>query len=418
MYGLKPDFDIAKLRDRFSDNTRDYSFVQDATNGVSTAYLQLSSRACLDPVDGLMTGNQWNARAVQRYLKEDTKCLTLLMLVMYLRGGQAPRAPELFSIECMNGTSTSRGVYADAGRLVYIIHHAKARHATNQEFQVARYLDRQDSELLAAYLIYVRPFVELIRRSYYGSDNKRRLLFAAHDNPDKAWKVEILSKALRELTERVCGIAFGVQEYRQISIAVTEKHVKQISRPFDRYDDKSGDADINVAFAWQSGHRPMQRGANYGVDAAYPDSLQPALLKVYRWTSQEWQRFLVSRGVHRPFVDNDVPLRTDGLVRASHKRASSNSSVNAIHTGKRHHAQPLPSTQTMEYVSNENSNKGRKNQRRALPWSFSPSTSNSSSEQISNRSLVERSEPSRPRCFFYSITSSKARRQSFTQRIR
>lgn len=36
----------------------------------------------------------------------------------------------------------------------------------------------------------------------------------------------------------------------------------------------------------------MQRGTSYGIDAAYADSLQPALLMVYRWTSDVWHRFL------------------------------------------------------------------------------------------------------------------------------
>jgi hypothetical protein len=36
----------------------------------------------------------------------------------------------------------------------------------------------------------------------------------------------------------------------------------------------------------------MQRGLSYGVDAAFPDALQPALLRVYYRASQEWHRFL------------------------------------------------------------------------------------------------------------------------------
>lgn len=77
--------------------------------------------------------------------------------------------------------------------------------------------------------------------------------------------------------------------YRQLSIAVTEKHIKQISKPFNRFDDKSVSADIEVAFSWQSGHRPVQRGTTYGIDGAFPDSLQPALLGIYRWAFKEWQ---------------------------------------------------------------------------------------------------------------------------------
>jgi hypothetical protein len=36
----------------------------------------------------------------------------------------------------------------------------------------------------------------------------------------------------------------------------------------------------------------MQRGTSYGIDAAYPDSLQPALLRVYKWASSIWHAFL------------------------------------------------------------------------------------------------------------------------------
>jgi hypothetical protein len=36
----------------------------------------------------------------------------------------------------------------------------------------------------------------------------------------------------------------------------------------------------------------MQRGTSYGIHAAYPDSLQPALLRVYRWVSSRWHDFL------------------------------------------------------------------------------------------------------------------------------
>jgi hypothetical protein len=101
-----------------------------------------------------------------------------------------------------------------------------------------------------------------------------------------------------------------VQIYRQLSIAITEKHIKRISKPFNRYDDKSRAANIDVAFSWQSGHRPLQRGATYGVDAAFPDSLQPALLRVYEWASREWHEFLM---IESPILPTKVD-ETTGLV--------------------------------------------------------------------------------------------------------
>jgi hypothetical protein len=82
-----------------------------------------------------------------------------------------------------------------------------------------------------------------------------------------------------------CDQPMGIKLYRQLSIAITEKHIKHLSTPFNLYDDQNAAADLDVVFAWQSGHRPIQRGTNYGIDGAFPDSLQPSLLRVYEWAS-------------------------------------------------------------------------------------------------------------------------------------
>jgi hypothetical protein len=292
MYGTPIEIQLEKLRDRLSNQDQGYSFVQDPANGLSSAYLDLSSRACLDPIGGLMASERWKTDAVLRYLKEETELLASIMLLCFLYGGQAPRTSEMFSIECQNGPATSRGLYVDQGTLMYVTRHNKSRSSTNQEFQVARYLPPRVAELVAAYVVYVRPFANMLCRTCYGSEEERRLLFASWDRPRIPWTAAFLTKAMKKLTGEVCGVQFGVQVYRQLSVAVTEKHVKSISRPFNRYDDKSVNADLDVVFAWQSGHRPLQRGTSYGIDGAYPDSLQPALLRVYYWASTEWHRFL------------------------------------------------------------------------------------------------------------------------------
>jgi hypothetical protein len=68
--------------------------------------------------------------------------------------------------------------------------------------------------------------------------------------------------------------------------------VKKLAKPFNRYDDQSDNADPNVVFAWQSGHRPRQRGTTYGLDGAFPSQMQPALLNIYEWASVEWHQYL------------------------------------------------------------------------------------------------------------------------------
>lgn len=78
---------------------------------------------------------------------------------------------------------------------------------------------------------------------------ERPLLFSSSNDPGRPWRVDLLTKALKKLSSVICGTPFGVQVYRQLSIAVTEKHVKQISLPFDRNDDKSADAAIEDLYA-------------------------------------------------------------------------------------------------------------------------------------------------------------------------
>ena len=73
---------------------------------------------------------------------------------------------------------------------------------------------------------------------------------------------------------------------------MNERHLKSICRPFNRYDDKSANADIEVAFAWQSGHSVNAIASPSLNWSAFPDSLQPALLRLYKWASRQWHGFL------------------------------------------------------------------------------------------------------------------------------
>lgn len=104
-------------------------------------------------------------------------------------------------------------------------------------------------------------------------DAKSTLLFYSLARPKEPLRKSLLLKVLCEQTTSTLGFPVGVQTYRQLLIAITEKHVKQIANPFNQHDDKSKEADINVSFAWQSRHWLMQRGMTYRLDSAFLDSL-------------------------------------------------------------------------------------------------------------------------------------------------
>ena len=111
------------------------------------AYLELLSKACLHPRDGLMSAEVWKLDAVRRYLKEESSLLTNIMSLMYLRGGQAPRTTEFWSIEYCNGPRTSRGIYIHRGSLVYVTRHSKARRMMGHVFQIVQYLPKLPQQI-------------------------------------------------------------------------------------------------------------------------------------------------------------------------------------------------------------------------------------------------------------------------------
>ncbi|KAF6783210.1 hypothetical protein CSOJ01_15923, partial [Colletotrichum sojae] len=293
MYGWNPGCDLSKVRDRMANTSQGYSFVSEPANNLHEAYLNLSQQVSLANLDGLLSANGWVKHKVRRYLESSDTLLKLLLLLAYLTGGQAARGTELMSVEHQNGSSTSRGIYVYSGTMVIVTRHHKSRHATNNEFQVARFLPAAVGRLLYLYLVYIRPFSRMLCRVCLGADNTdSSVLFRPLLRPTDHWGTEKLSKELSRRATHLFGFTLSVRTYRQISIAITEKHIKQIRRPFNRLQDKGPDAPIESALAWQSGHRPLQRATTYGLDGAYPDSLQPALLQVYKWASGEWHDFL------------------------------------------------------------------------------------------------------------------------------
>jgi hypothetical protein len=120
MYEWCPEPDLTCIRDRLSNITLGYSFVADPANGLGEAYFELSRRACLVTVNGLMTDDDWDEVAVRCYLGRYEYLTRLLVLLVYLVGGQALRGTEMFALEHCNGASTSRSVCVHAGRMALI----------------------------------------------------------------------------------------------------------------------------------------------------------------------------------------------------------------------------------------------------------------------------------------------------------
>jgi hypothetical protein len=173
------------------------------------------------------------------------------------------------------------------GHVLYLTRHHKAKRSTNRELYVARYLPARTSRVVYYHLVYIWPFVRMLRRERRDDPSKHgsTLLFCSDQTPDRPWESRKLTAVLQRASSQVWGWLVNAQLCRQLASAITEKHVKEVHQRFNRYDDKSSNAGINIAYAWQSGHRPLQRANTYGLDGAFPTHLQPSLLRIYEWVS-------------------------------------------------------------------------------------------------------------------------------------
>ncbi|KAL6405833.1 hypothetical protein AUP68_10972 [Ilyonectria robusta] len=303
MYEWEPDeIDLRHIRDRISTTTQGYSFVTDPANGLESLHLDLFMRACISPIDGLLKTQSkrestWDFTSAQAYLVAHDDLLRTLMVLMNLDGGQSARISELLTLDHCNSPSRPRGICVWGAKVCSITRHHKARLATNNEFYVARFFSPPVSRLIVRYLVYIRPVAYAVLRKCFNYASTRTLLFTPisqqGQSSSSTWTTSIFTQELRRCCALAPGVppGIGTQLYRQVSIAITERHVSSASSPFNRFDDRTGQAQ-DVAYAWQSGHRPMQRHITYGLDGAFPDHLQPSLLRIYERVSRSWHAFL------------------------------------------------------------------------------------------------------------------------------
>jgi hypothetical protein len=390
MLGWNPDFNLHEVRDRFTNLSPDYSFVNEPANGLTDVYTHLLTRLCTTGPRPLIQNNAWHHAAVTNYLQRHESFLEALMALLFLSSGQVPRGVDLCSLEVRNTENNPRGIYVYDGRMMYVIRHHKARRSTNHEFYVARYLPSCAFRPLYQYLVYIRPTVETLLRHCFQERQVHTLLFStnlivARRSSYRQWNCQDLSRALQ--SHNILRFRLGTRLCRQLTIAMTEKHVRA-AMYFNQYDDRSQRASLETVLAWQSGHRPLQRATNYGLDGAFPHQLQPNLLRLYARASEHWHRFLsfgsATADSRQSFKPTQLPVQAvQPVIFSDHGRRQPLSELSQATI--RH----IPAT---TYQGDENIDSGRETKRQKLEIHSAVNTA------TSQASMVERRAPSPARC--------------------
>ena len=269
--------------------------------------------------------------------------------------GQSPRLSELANMECENSPSNARAICIWNGSVVYVIRHHKSKRTTNHEFNVVRFLPARLGMVMVRYLSYIRRLASILR--FEINENTKTphpiqttgLLFHRDGNP---WSVARMTAILNGAARQVWNQRLTSRIYRQIAIGITERHVREVYTPFNRFDEH-GQLSANLAFSWQSGHRQQERLATYGLDGAYPHKLQPSLLRAYERVSTLYHEF-IHQASKASASDMNLPAASKGWpaqalpagtlgLRSLEKYSLCYNQVNSDHT------LPSPSTPEVEW---------------------------------------------------------------------
>ena len=238
MYDWSPIVAFDKLSDRIANNNVGYSFVTDETNNLRDQYQELRTRGCSASINGLIHSHGWDTNQVYNYLAAAEDHARDLLLLVHLLGGQAPRSPDILYAQFVNSASSRRAVFVHDHTLVFITSSRKARRASQREFYVARYLPIEAAQLWYYYLVYILPLTQDLRRRVLRDATETVFLFVSPSRGFRHWTVSILSHAIQCVAQVVYGTeasqGFGVQQYRQLSTAITERHIAQVYSAFNR----------------------------------------------------------------------------------------------------------------------------------------------------------------------------------------
>jgi len=242
--------------------------------------------------------------ASRRLLALEGSFLSTLMAATHIQYGQPARARELGSVKVENSQLGLRGIFIINGRIGLVTWYDKARQKRRTSEYVIRLLPDKLSQILAQYLVYVRPTLRLFDYSL------SPYLFCSHasSESDLPWSNSELTRALKDSTRLYMDCQLTVQSYRQVSIAVANRLLSLSWDADDDVDDDDHDDDtIDEVFATfvtkQSAHgKPVARN-HYAIEKPNFETVTPGSISAYSTVSIKWHKLLQlsSSGISTPY---------------------------------------------------------------------------------------------------------------------
>ena len=182
---------------------------------------------------------------VNEYEHKVMEFLELLCCLCIMTCGQSGRGTEITSLQYKNTMSTIRGILVEDGQIMLVTEYHKSQAVTDQVLTglkkhaltkqvkiIPRFLPHRVSQLIATYLLYVLPFRQMISPE----TTRHPFLFGDQKGP---WNGGRIGNILAKESHRRIGFRMTLRDYRQISIAMDRKFIREYD--FDDLDEDDDD---------------------------------------------------------------------------------------------------------------------------------------------------------------------------------
>lgn len=218
-----------------------YSFIHHPENKhLDVGWQFLYHRIRHDPQFRSRTVNQvfqMSERQTQQYKQREKRFLQKLLVLLHVTGGQPARGPEIGSIKVENSVYSARNLYVLNGRMCFLTTYDKASQRRGNIEYIIRYLPDMVSQILAQYLVYVRPFAQVYTR------RDSEFLFS---NDGEPWDGTELTRGLAEATQQWLGVRLTTSGWRHVAIGIAVRKLMHAAAVWKAHTASDGGEDLRV----------------------------------------------------------------------------------------------------------------------------------------------------------------------------
>ncbi len=286
--------DIDKLTDDITFRKLGAYFVDNKQNGLALKWKDVTMDKMLTSSRGkkMHRGGKWHMRLVREYMREVDKFRKLLLFCVHVSGGQPARGTEILSLRFKNGSYRDRNVFIMDGSVMTVTLYNKTEAEWDIPKVVPRFLPWRVGQLLALYLVYSQPFVEMLSVRTGEGCGWSEYIWADDKGP---WETPKLTNVLRQRTGQDLGHALGTLGFRHAAVGIGREHVGDTFA--SGYKDEAGEVEepeIECDDPLEiSAGRGSAVGVNrYAVRSDIVRHLSQRNMDTFRPLSESWHRFL------------------------------------------------------------------------------------------------------------------------------